>query len=586
MPHVVRGDVSSVAMDDATEFTQPPFPDAARVREQFARLVARVVELDGPDVDGWTAFVEELHDVTAALETVGRHAELAVRRDTTDEVALDRRRRYQREIAPALDDGRADVAAVVFDEARPERAAALASVTSRCYVERLRTARRLAGADPDARAERDEVVNEYTKLLGAIRVDLDGRDVPLTQVRSVLNRGDRAARRAAFTACEQAIATVAPSCNELLARSIDARTRMARSAGFESFVEYRYAELGRTDFRPEDVARFRSAMLEHVGPLARELRARQATAIDGATTGSGLVHPADASFHPVHQVGALPAPDELVARVEQVLAGVAPELGAVVASARRDGRIDLEARAGKAPGAYCATFPDTGEPFVLTNLVGVGRDVKVLVHEFGHASQSVLASPIVPWDARKPSLETCEVHSMALELLALPHMHHVFDEPTDAAAYRSLLLEGGVTHALFCCAIDEFQHDLYSAGAPNPAEAASVAWERVHRAYAPGLDHDATPAWTSTCWTTYRHVLLFPFYFIDYAIAQVVAWRIWLDSLRDPTGAVDRYLRLCRLGGTMSMHDLLEAVGIGNPFDPAFFDALMPDLRAAIGMSP
>ena len=55
------------------------------------------------------------------------------------------------------------------------------------------------------------------------------------------------------------------------------------------------------------------------------------------------------------------------------------------------GRLDLESRLGKAPGGYNMPLPETGIPFVFMNHACLEYDVRVLVHEAGHAVHSFLS---------------------------------------------------------------------------------------------------------------------------------------------------------------------------------------------------
>ena len=57
-----------------------------------------------------------------------------------------------------------------------------------------------------------------------------------------------------------------------------------------------------------------------------------------------------------------------------------------------------------------------------------------------------------------------------------------------------------------------------------------------------------------------------PFYYIDYTLAQVCAIEFYLDSLDNKKDAWDRYVKLCNLGGSMSLLGLINEVGIHNPF--------------------
>ena len=58
-----------------------------------------------------------------------------------------------------------------------------------------------------------------------------------------------------------------------------------------------------------------------------------------------------------------------------------------------------------------------------------------------------------------------------------------------------------------------------------------------------------------------------PFYFIDYALAQMVALQFYEESLRDFPSAWARYLDFLDRAGTLSFPDLVRACGLMSPFD-------------------
>ena len=63
-------------------------------------------------------------------------------------------------------------------------------------------------------------------------------------------------------------------------------------------------------------------------------------------------------------------------------------------------------------------------------------------------------------------------------------------------------------------------------------------------------------------------IFLFPFYYIDYALAQTCAFQLFIRSMDDREAAWQDYLRLCRAGGSKGYFALLETAHLANPFVP------------------
>ncbi len=63
-----------------------------------------------------------------------------------------------------------------------------------------------------------------------------------------------------------------------------------------------------------------------------------------------------------------------------------------------------------------------------------------------------------------------------------------------------------------------------------------------------------------------QHIFLYPFYYIDYALAQMCAFQYYGRMKTDRKKAWTDYLRLCRAGGTRGYFELLELGDLLNPF--------------------
>ena len=65
-----------------------------------------------------------------------------------------------------------------------------------------------------------------------------------------------------------------------------------------------------------------------------------------------------------------------------------------------------------------------------------------------------------------------------------------------------------------------------------------------------------------------QHIFMYPFYYVDYALAQTCAFQFFTWMQKDRQAAWDGYLKLCRSGGTRGYFDTLAYAGLDNPFVP------------------
>jgi oligoendopeptidase F len=63
-----------------------------------------------------------------------------------------------------------------------------------------------------------------------------------------------------------------------------------------------------------------------------------------------------------------------------------------------------------------------------------------------------------------------------------------------------------------------------------------------------------------------QHIFLYPFYYVDYALAQVCAFQLYGRMKADRKAAWESYLSLCRAGGSKGYFELLRVAGLDVPF--------------------
>jgi oligoendopeptidase F len=68
-------------------------------------------------------------------------------------------------------------------------------------------------------------------------------------------------------------------------------------------------------------------------------------------------------------------------------------------------------------------------------------------------------------------------------------------------------------------------------------------------------------------WYRQLHIFLYPFYYIEYGIAQIGALQVWRNSLDDPKRAVARYRDALALGAVRSLPEIYRTAGAQLTFD-------------------
>jgi len=82
-----------------------------------------------------------------------------------------------------------------------------------------------------------------------------------------------------------------------------------------------------------------------------------------------------------------------------------------------------------------------------------------------------------------------------------------------------------------------------------------------------GVDESGFEDVVATGWHRKLHIFQVPFYYVEYGLAQLGAAQVWLNSLKDRTGAVQAYRKALSLGGTVTLPQLYETAGARLAFD-------------------
>lgn len=479
------------------------------------------------------------------------------RADTSDPAAVEERR-VAAEIGPFFIERDNEVKRLLLQS--PHRAAieALAGAFTLARWE-ADIAAFAPGIEPGLQ-EDSHLSNGYTQLVGTGTARFRGREHSLTDLGKYAENPDRSLRQ---EACETYWAWYERNAGELDATFdtlVQTRTAIARACGYDNYVELSYKRLGRIGYGPADVAGFRDEIRDEIVPLAALFAAEQAGAL-----GLECLMPWDEeAFALLPPIETPRDADDAMERLRSLLWSLDPHIGEFAGLMEGAARVDVASRPGKSSGAFCAFFQDDAMPFLFSSYTGKARDCATLVHEMGHAYQGYASRAYPTMEQMLPTLDICEIHSTALELLAAPYYDRFFGE--GAGRFRADHLRTTISRLPYMAAVDHFQQLVYENPGASPEQRCAM-WLTVEAAYLPWKTHGGIAALErGASWQRQRHIYVAPFYYIDYAIAGCCALGLWERSLDDPQAAVESYLKLCRLGGTLPLGELLDEVSLKSPF--------------------
>lgn len=203
-------------------------------------------------------------------------------------------------------------------------------------------------------------------------------------------------------------------------------------------------------------------------------------------------------------------------------------------------------------------------PFVFSNFNGTAADIEVITHEIGHAFQYYEARNIKINDYKIPGLEACEIHSMSMEFLTWPWIHLLVGDNNDAK-YRFAHLSDAIEFLPYGAAVDEFQEFVYENVNITHKERCEK-WKEIANKYLPYYKYDGFPIMESCKWERQTHIFEVPFYYLDYTLAQVVAFQFLGESLKNREKTWKKYVKLCKCGGKYPFRELLAKNHLRDPF--------------------
>jgi len=416
----------------------------------------------------------------------------------------------------------------------------------------------------------DEIMlaNEYSKITSVQTIEWEGQELTIDQVTPRLQVIDRRKRERVWHLARQRQLADREAINDLWVKLLDLRRQLAANADLSDYRAYRWRQLLRFDYTPENCAEFRQAIREVIVPAALRTYERRRGHL-----GLDTLRPWDLNVDPFSRPPLRPFSEaaELEAKTTTIFQQIDPQLGAYFESMRQEDMLDLENRKGKAPGAYCTDYTAIRKPFIFMNAVGIHDDVQTLIHESGHAFH-VLETANLPYHPQlEVPMEFAEVASMGMEFLAGSYLmtdRGGFYTPADAARARVEHLEFCLQFWPYMAVVDEFQHWVYEnhTAASDPANC-DAKWGELWDTYMIGVDWGGYENEKITGWHRKLHIFEVPFYYVEYGLAQLGAVQIWHNAQRDQAEALSGYRQALSLGGTATLPQLFETAGASFAFD-------------------
>lgn len=431
----------------------------------------------------------------------------------------------------------------------------------------------------DDQVKEAELVSRFMKTQAAATVEFKGEQIGNYGLLKIMQSTDRAERKEAFEAWAKLYEGIAPTLEVVYDGLVKVRAGMAKKLGFKSFIPMGYLRRRRFDYTEKELEVFRKQVREVVVPAAAKLYERQKEALGIDTLYYYDESIASPSGNPV------PIGDKeyLVGEAQKMYRELSKESGEFFDFMMEYELFDLDSKHGKRAGGYCTILPQYHAPFIFSNFNGTDADVNVLTHEAGHAFAGFTAAKY----QKTPELchstsEINEIHSMSMELWTYPWMENFFGDK--AEEYRKEHLADALMKIPYMLCVDEYQHKVFENPEMTTMERRAV-WSGLEKIYMPWRNYAGNEFLESGAfWIKQQHIFLYPFYYVDYAMAQMGAFEFYTKMKEDRKAAWADYYKLCAAGGSMGYFDLLKYSGLHKVLEDGSVKIILKGVFEELGL--
>lgn len=407
----------------------------------------------------------------------------------------------------------------------------------------------------------DELITKYFEITGNLTSIWNGEEVNISELRVYLQDPDRNVRQKAMTAISEKFLSVENEIQEILNQLIILRTKKARNVGLTNYRDYMFKKYERFDYTVEQCNAFAESIRKYVVPLQEKIHKELQGKLQVDTLHPWDIHAVPIEHKPLQPVK---SENELIEKSKTIFAKIDSSFSALLEKMHTN--LDLESRKGKAPGGFCEYLPSSKLSFIFMNLTTTQDDVVVFLHEMGHCIHHDLMKNILIRQYQHLPMETAELASMTMELFTMDKWDVFYSNKEELKQAKQEQLTQIIEYIPITLIIDQFQHWLYE-NPDHTAEERNAKFLELSTTYNSSVVNiNGHESWIVAQWLSVLHIFEVPFYYIEYAIAQIGALQMYKQYKENPQQTLQNYKKALSLGSSKSVKEIYEAAGIQFDF--------------------
>ncbi|AIM31212.1 oligoendopeptidase F [Bacillus thuringiensis serovar kurstaki str. YBT-1520] len=420
--------------------------------------------------------------------------------------------------------------------------------------------------------QEDKLVTEYFEITGGLSAIWDGEEKTITELQSYLQDSNRDIRKKAKTIISEQFLSVEKELQNILNQLIEIRHQKAKNIQLENYRDYMFKKYERFDYSAIDCYELAESIRKYVVPLKDKIMLEKKEKLQVDT-----LRPWDVSAVTPDQKVLKPIANEndLIEKSTHIFNKLDVEFSALLNRMYKHNCLDLTSRKGKAAGGFCEYLPASQLSYIFMNLNYTQDDIITFIHEMGHSIHNELIKPLELRQYIEIPAETAELASMTMELFSLNYWDTFYTDKKDLKQAKINFFKDVISYLPIMLIVDQFQHWLYE----NPihtSEERNEKYLQLQKHYQSSVIHiDGYENWIATSWLPVLHIFEVPFYYIEYAIAQLWALQMYKQYKEDPKQTLENYKKALSLGSSQSIKEVYDAAGIRFDFSGETIKELM-----------
>ncbi|MGH1296640.1 M3 family oligoendopeptidase [Bacillus pretiosus] len=405
-----------------------------------------------------------------------------------------------------------------------------------------------------------ELITQYRKIMSNISINWEGELKTYAYVKAKLDNPNRVIREKAWYALCEARSIVKIEIDCIMNELVQLRNEIALHAGFHNYSEYAFKQKNR-DYSIEDCYKLHESIEKYVVPIWEQLGILSKKNLGVKTYRPWDLTPCNLPKAPFQNT------IDLLNGVEEMFRKTDLYFYEKFIHIRKEGFIDVEEHENKAPGAACFTLPHSKEVFVYSNFSPSFYAINALIHEVGHAFHFYKQfNNDSSMQERYLREEVAELYSLSLELLVMDKLDIFYKKKDEYKEVQRVQLYRALSLLMSSVAGDVFQHWLYSNPNHTSEERDKKYAELCKRYQYSSVNIAGLKDEIGSSWLESFHFVQFPFYKIEYTIAQIGAMQLFQIYREDPEKAIAFFKEGASADWNLSIQEIYEKTGVTFDF--------------------